>query len=122
MLGRGSIFIVEDDPQLLGTLIQAFEQRGYFVWGCPWTNRARTIFAQVHPDFILLDVNVGDYERIELVVDLKTQSPDTRVIVECTMADMDVMDRIMASGADAFVIKPFLIQPLFKMMEQTLAA
>ena len=118
MVGRGSVFIVEDDPQLLGALIAAFNQRGYFAWGCPWDEGARVFLGGVRTDFLLVEVEGGDYGRMELVESCKKLSPGTRVIVESALADAELKNRAMSCGVDAFLVKPFSLQPLFELLER----
>ena len=120
MKKKKSILVIEDDPQLMSNLIQAFERQGYYAWGCPWVERAHTIFTTVRPDFVFLDLDFGDSRRMELIEKCKMYSPKTQIIVESASADGDLRDRAMTHGADLFLVKPFSLQPLFELLEHPL--
>jgi DNA-binding response OmpR family regulator len=123
MLGRAStrgvverpsaatIFVVEDDPDMSGTLSKALGASGYRVFVASTGGDALALFSKVQPDLIILDLMLPDTDGLLLTTSLRslTSAP----IVICS-ARQGQIDRAVGArlGAVDFVGKPFELDDL----------
>lgn len=112
-----SVIIVEQDGDLRKRLMDAFESRGYVTWTCPAPEVATCIAAAVRADIVLLDLDIAGPKALDFLKLWKEMAPDTRVVVESSEIDPETMRRMMEQGADAFVLKPLALSPLFNLLE-----
>jgi DNA-binding NtrC family response regulator len=113
-----SIMIVENNIEYCNTLRYAFEDRGYITWICPGPEMAETIFSEIHPNFVLLDLDLEDPNPLELIAAWSELAPHTRVIVGITIPDVRRLREAIDHGAYAFLIKSFSLAPLFDLLEK----
>jgi DNA-binding NarL/FixJ family response regulator len=66
---------------------------------------ARSMAEQLAPDVILMDVNLGDQDGLDLTAELVRAHPELRVVVLTAHADSDAMRRAAAAGACALLPK-----------------
>ncbi len=113
-----SIMIVEDNTDLRNTLRHAFEDRGYITWTCPGPEIALSIFSAVQPNIVILDLDMGGPDPLDMISIWKESSPHTRVVVESQSADRVRMREAMDRGALAYLMKPYTLAPLFDLLEK----
>ena len=79
-----------------------------------------TVVAETKPDVILLDFEFQN-QAVELLEQIITESPKSAVIVILSEADMEHSDRVIQSGARAFIQYPYqadnLIVTIKRVME-----
>ena len=89
-------------------------------WTCPALEIAVSIFAAIHPNVVILDLDYEGADPLTLIATWKEMSPQTFVIVESQTADAEKMREAIERGAQAFLIKPYSLSPLFEMLEKDL--
>jgi CheY-like chemotaxis protein len=103
--------IVDDNPGFLRAARALLEQEGVRVVGVA-SNSAEAVrrAPELHPDVILVDIDLGDDSGFELVQRLADDPaiPSGRLILISAHAEEDVADLIEASPAVGFVGKPSL--------------
>ena len=67
--------------------------------------QARLMARELSPDVILMDVNLGKHDGIDLTAELVAAHPGLRVVVLTAHADSDTMRRAAAAGACALLPK-----------------
>ncbi|WP_151089082.1 response regulator transcription factor [Hymenobacter baengnokdamensis] len=106
------ILLVEDEPALRSTLIEALRQGGYVV-------EVAADFAQAYEkvklyryDCVLLDLTLPDGNGLDLLRALKAESSTTGVLVISARNGLD--DRVagLDLGADDYLAKPFHLSEL----------
>lgn len=60
------------------------------------------------PDLVLMDVNLGDGNGIDVTRELLTRSPGTRVVLVSTLAEEDLPPTVVGSGASGYLPKSTL--------------
>ena len=114
-----TIFVVEDDPDMSGTLSKALEASGYRVLIAPTGADARALFGEVQPDLIILDLMLPDDDGLFLTASFRalTSAP----IIICS-ARHGQIDRVLGLklGAAEFVAKPFELDDLEVTVETVL--
>ena len=106
-----TIFVVEDDPDMSGTLSKALEASGYRVFIAPTGADARALFGEVQPDLIILDLMLPDSDGLLLTTSFRTLT--SAPIIICS-ARHGQIDRVLGLklGAAEFVAKPFELDEL----------
>src|SRR5438105_14610990 len=106
------IFIVEDDPVMLGMVADYLEQHS--MHAVPASGRQEMIryFAVNEPDLVILDLRLGQEDGFDLLREIRARS-DVPIII--TTGDRrDEIDRVVGLelGADDYVTKPFSLREL----------
>lgn len=68
-------------------------------------SRARALVVESRPDVVLMDVNLGDDDGLDLTVELLQAHPHLLVVVLTAFGDGAVMRRAAAAGASALLPK-----------------
>lgn len=61
-------------------------------------------------DIVLCDVNMPEMDGIEMVKKVRADLPecaDTKIIMVTTESSQELIDSVIADGADGFITKPF---------------
>lgn len=107
---RGTIFIVDDDQQLRETLVALLVAEGFVVHSAGDGASALQLFAQATPDLIVVDLLMPGMHGQTFVQ--KVRGIETRHIPIIIMTALRGWAQQKASGADAFLEKPFDLDTL----------
>jgi DNA-binding NtrC family response regulator len=99
------VLVVEDDPELRGTLVQLLQAQGIPTMAAGCGREARQRLEEAEAGLILLDLGLPDVDGLELLVELKAQE-DTPVVVLTGRSDIATVVEAMKRGADNFLVKP----------------
>jgi two-component system cell cycle response regulator DivK len=105
---KNRILVVEDQQLNRELLCDWLEGEGYEVWAAANLNACFEVFAQRVPHAILLDINLGSENGLELIAWMR-QKPELReipVIAVTAHAMVTEQDRIMRAGCRACLSKP----------------
>jgi two-component system cell cycle response regulator DivK len=108
------ILVVEDNPLNRELLRDWLEVEGYEVWSAAGLKASYEVFAKLLPDAVLLDINLGAENGLDLVAWMR-QKPETReipVIAVTAHAMAAEQERILKSGCIACLSKPIDFQQL----------
>lgn len=111
---RGSVLVVEDDPQNARLLTRLLETDGFVVTVVGDGSAALSAVAQRAPDVILLDWMLPKLTGIEVCQRLK-RDPTTRLIPVVLLTALDARENRLAginAGADDFLTKPYNAEEL----------
>jgi Response regulator containing a CheY-like receiver domain and an HD-GYP domain len=111
---RGSVLVVEDDPQNARLLTRLLAADGFSVSVVGDGAAALTAVAQRPPDVILLDWMLPKLTGIEVCQRLK-RDPTTRLIPVVLLTALDARENRLAginAGADDFLTKPYNAEEL----------
>ena len=102
--------MVDDEPGNTLLLEQMLKQQGYqSIWVVNDPKKALDLYFQVHPDLVLLDLNMPPPDGFEIMRLLKEQDPDSHVpiLVLTALRDENTRLRALRGGAKDFLSKPF---------------
>jgi two-component system cell cycle response regulator DivK len=108
------ILVVEDNPLNRELLRDWLEVEAYEVWCAADLKTSYEVFSKRLPDAVLLDINLGKDDGLDLLAWLR-QKPETReipVIAVTAHALVAEQERIMKSGCKACLSKPIDFQLL----------
>src|SRR5207253_5001451 len=116
---RASILVVEDDPAVAHSLIDALEFADYRVWHAVDGHDARGQLERARPDLILLDLMLPDVDGLVLCSLLKAIADVPIVVCSASSRRSDPVLSLKL-GADDFVRKPFEVDDLLARVEAVL--
>jgi DNA-binding response OmpR family regulator len=119
-----TLLLVEDDPDIAAVLRMSLDLSRYEVETAADLATARALIAQKPPDLVILDVGLPDGSGLDLCREVKAARPGLPVIILTALSrrQRGLEAHAWASGADAFVEKPFDPDDLQAMAERLLAA
>jgi two-component system, cell cycle response regulator DivK len=126
MLGNPSdpapktVLVVEDNELNLKLLNDLLEYQGYNVIATRLGEPALGLAQQYQPDLILMDIQLPDISGMEATQRLKSdeQTRTIPIIAVTAFAMSGDEARILASGCDAYLSKPFNVAEFLRLVEQ----
>ena len=100
------ILIVDDEPNILGTLAPLLRARGYEVFTALNGRTAMETIDRDKPDLIVLDLGLPDIDGVELCRQIRDYLTVPIVVLSARDAEGDKV-RALDVGADDYVTKPF---------------
>ncbi len=110
-----SVLVVEDDVQLLATYQQVLARTGNFVVsGASTVEAAKAVAREHRPDAAIVDMNIAGESGIELMVALREQDPDIRLVLISGYNSIESTVAAMRAGALDVLCKPVTAAELVK--------
>jgi two-component system, OmpR family, KDP operon response regulator KdpE len=100
------ILLVDDEPNILGTLAPLLRARGYEVHTAMNGRAAIETVDREKPDLIVLDLGLPDTDGVELCREIRNGGNVPIVVLSARGAEGDKV-RALDVGADDYVTKPF---------------
>ncbi|NOZ49028.1 MAG: response regulator transcription factor [Chloroflexi bacterium] len=108
------VLIVDDHPivrQGVRSLLGAFPDIAV-VGEADSPASVATQISEQHPQVILLDVRLGQYDGIQIARNLRRSHPDCRIIILTTYDDDDYLFGALEAGAHAYLLKDVSLDEL----------
>ncbi|MCM4083851.1 response regulator transcription factor [Paractinoplanes hotanensis] len=105
------MLLIEDDPAVQRVLTIALREEGFRLDVAATARQALDLFAQLPVEVVLLDLMLPDLDGLELCRRLRTVS-DVPLIMVTARADSHDMVAGLESGADDYIVKPFVAKVL----------
>ena len=115
-----TVLVVEDNELNLKLLNDLLEYQGYTVITTRLGGPALGLARQYNPDLILMDIQLPDISGMEATQRLKSDE-ETRtipIIAVTAFAMSGDQARILASGCDAYLSKPFNVAEFLRLVER----
>ena len=112
---RHSIFIIEDDKDLLGLVTEVLTTAGFLTRFARSRAEINAEFnKQPYPDLVLLDVALPDADGFQILERIRANQKISKIPVIMMTGKSEVTDvaRGLSLGADGYVTKPFKISGL----------
>lgn len=113
-----SILIVDDEPGLLSSLVMAFETQGYRSAGAASAAEALDLLGQTPFDVVLTDLVMPGMDGLSLMDRVHADFPDTGIILMTGGATVESAVRAIKGGAYDYVVKPFRLAEIFRIVER----
>jgi DNA-binding NtrC family response regulator len=107
MSAKGSILVIDDEADIRESLAQLLKLEGYKA-DCAST--AEEGLKEVENglfDLVLLDINLPDRNGLELLQQIKRDSPEVGVIMITAYASTQMAFQASKQGADSYITKPW---------------
>lgn len=104
------VLVVDDDPIALFTLSNLLQPWGLQVACLATPNQFWEVLTTTHPDLLLLDLEMPDFNGIELcrIVRQDSNYGDLPILVVTAHADIESVQQVFAAGADDLIAKPIV--------------
>jgi len=70
------------------------------------------MFAEAQPDIMTMDIMMPEMNGIEALSKIKSQSPETKIVMVTSVSQKEKMREAAKAGADGYVTKPFEAEDL----------
>ncbi|KAA0256858.1 sigma-54-dependent Fis family transcriptional regulator [Deferribacter autotrophicus] len=117
MLYNKSVLIIDDEKKLVKSLSITLENLGISTYKAYNGKTGFEIALKTKPKIILLDMRLPDINGLELLKDLKTELPDTVVVIISAYGDVRTAINAAKNGATDFLTKPFDINDIINLIK-----
>jgi two-component system response regulator MtrA len=100
------ILVVEDDSEMNESIVEILQAAGFEAEGILDGGAAMAKFTAMHPDLVLLDVQLPGLNGLE-IAGLIRQNHGTPIIMLTARTDTEDIVKGLEAGADDYVPKPF---------------
>ena len=103
--GRPRLLVAEDNPSNF-KLVEVLLRRDYELVHA-WDGRqAVDMFAEVHPDLVLMDINMPVMNGYEATAEIRKLSESVPIIAVTAFAFASDEQKVLKSGFDGYMAKP----------------
>jgi len=117
---KANILIVDDEIDLLETLGDIFESKGYNVTMVEDGNKAIELLKKKYFDIILMDLKMPGISGVESFKEVKRLHPSAAVIMMTAGSVGEEIKEALGAGVEAIVDKPFNVKKLVATIESIL--
>lgn len=111
-MDKMKVLFVDDDMSLGNIVTLALEDSGYEVHYQTSLAGIKTVVKEMCPDVIVLDVEIGTKNGIEIIPELKLIMPEVPVLIVSSHVESENVMKALAAGAVTYLKKPFEIAEL----------
>lgn len=109
------LLLVEDDQKLSEYLSSALSREGYSVETCRSIDETNAYIASSlneDPQIVILDRMLGRSDGASIIPKIKAKYPEARIVILSSLDMPSEKARILDSGADEYIAKPFSLDEL----------
>ena len=115
---RFRIMIIDDEPIVGKRLKRLLEKDGYEVEAFTRGSVAIEELDKKRFDIIITDLKMGRVDGMKILETSREKNPGTKVIIISGITKIEIIEETFAKGAFGFVIKPFRIEELNKIIKE----
>ena len=119
-----TILLIEDNPEILENFTEYLEIEGYKILGASNGMKGIELAVKFIPDLIICDVLMPEMDGYEVLHTLLETSATYQIpfIFSTSMSERVERSEALSLGADDYIIKPFDMEVLLKMIRTWLRA
>jgi len=117
---KTNILIVDDEIDLLETLGDIFESKGYNVTMVEDGNKATELLRRKYFDVVLMDLKMPGISGVDSFKEVKRLHPSAAIIMMTAGSVGENIKEALGAGVDAVVDKPFNVKKLVATIESIL--
>lgn len=112
--------VVDDDASQTDSLVILLRREGYKAEGVYHADQAIAFLRQHEVDLLITDLKLGEKDGIWLTKQVKTNFPDTSVLVITAYGTIETAVEAVKSGAFDYILKPIQPEQFRMVLEKTL--
>lgn len=110
------VLLAEDDPTMVTLLKTLLKMEKFDVVAADIDSDVPTLALSEKPDVLFMDVHLGQQSGIEIVAALR-QNPELANLRVVMTSGLNMKDECLQSGANDFILKPFMPDDLLKLLK-----
>ncbi len=114
------ILIIDDDLDMCMLLSKFLSKKGYEVDTAHSGGKGLTKFREGHYDIVLCDYRLGDKEGKDVLVEIKSISPQTIVLIMTGYSDIKTAIDVIKLGAYDYITKPLIPDEVVNVLKAAL--
>ena len=114
------VLLAEDDVTMVSLLKTLLKMEGYQVVALDAEDDVPAAVRREQPDVVLLDVHLFQQSGLEILANLR-KANDTKNICIVMTSGMNVKDECLRRGANAFLLKPYMPDDLFEVLDRNIS-
>ena len=114
------ILVVDDEPSVTEALVLILSELGHQVESAKSVGEATALLKGPPYDLVFTDLRLPDASGIDLLDHIKSDTPDTQVILMTAHGSLDVTIEAIKRGAFYYIEKPFTPYQLTMLLERAL--
>lgn len=118
--GKPRILVVDDDLDILQSLKEILETRGYDVEVAENAQKGFEVARKKFFNLAILDIKLPDMEGTELLAKIHKEKPEMMKVMLTGYPSLENAVRALNLGADAYLMKPVNPEELLKVVEEKL--
>lgn len=115
-----SILVVDDELLIRDLLYDFFSGQGWQITVAESSEKALQVLKDRTVDLVLTDIKMPELDGLQLATQLRESRPDLPVVVMTGYPSVDSAVSALRARVADYVIKPFNINQLFKLLEATI--
>ncbi len=118
--GKGHLFVLDDEQEVVDYLVEMLEGAGYSVIGSTSPLDALELVTRASIDLVIADVEMPEMRGIEFLTRAREANPRVLVVLITAFGSIELGVQAVRLGASDFVTKPFKIEVLLLAVERAL--
>jgi len=103
------ILIVEDNPSVRKMMVSFLARVAGEIHECGEGVEALAAYAQTKPDWVLMDIAMGEVDGLTATRRIKSEFPEARIVIVTNLDDDDLRQAARDAGACDYVLKQDLV-------------
>src|SRR5436853_4214939 len=120
MKDKGRILIIDDERPILLTLEALLSRHGFEIETASTAAAGLKALKNKAASLVLLDLQLPDAQGLEMLEEIKTERPETQVIILTAHDTLNNAIESIKRGAFHFISKPYAPEELLSLAEQAL--
>lgn len=118
--GRIRVAVVEDDARIRRVLEEVIDDTEDCACVGAFRNGTSAVdgIPPLHPDVIVMDINLPDFSGVECVARLSPGLPDCRILMLTVYQDIETIFQALAAGAHGYLVKPVMPDKLIEAVRE----
>ncbi|MBD3402659.1 response regulator [candidate division GN15 bacterium] len=118
-MSQPSIMVVDDELLIRDLLYDFFTGQGWSITVAESGEKALELLRDKPVDLVLTDIKMPEMDGLQLAAELKESHPDLPIVVMTGYPSVDSAVTALRTRVEDYVIKPFNINQLYKLVEAT---
>ena len=113
------LLLVDDSASLRALLKQILTEQDFQIVGEAATGtKALALMAQHRPQIVCLDIELPDFNGLDLLAEIRLKYPATEVVMITGDSQKSTVQQAIRAGARGYLVKPFKSQDVIQLLNK----